>query len=78
MVFLSCGAQSLAIRLRTYLNAELLFPTGRNTAEAYERLERLEDWVQGEEEQGHGTDAASPVARQSSQQVGKDCAAHCQ
>lgn len=45
-----------------FLNAELIFPAGRATAEAYERLERLETWIQGEEEQGSGSTAASGQA----------------
>lgn len=53
-----------------FLNAELMFPTGRYTAAAYERLERLEDWIQGDGEQDNGPVATSREASGASQQAG--------
>lgn len=53
-----------------FLNAELIFPTGRHTAEAFDRLERLEKWIQGEAEPSSGSTAASHAGSAASEQAG--------
>ena len=54
-----------------FLNADLIFPSGRTTAAAYDRVERLEGWIQGKENteqsgragHGQGHDEVEPSTR---------------
>lgn len=59
-----------------FLNAELIFPAGRATAAAYERLERLTTWIQGEDDEVRVATAAASEADATSEQGTHEHALH--